>query len=101
APPRGRSALGNARAYLHLDEEEGSFWDGLWAFVDGEPVRNQWKQPAQRPAETPLAVEVSKALKARVFSLVGPTIVYAFMQAVGIVNDHLVGCYRHSEVEKL
>jgi DNA-3-methyladenine glycosylase I len=96
-----RSAIGNARAYLTLVEEEGSFSDWLWAFVDGEPVSNRWKQPAQRPAETPLAVEVSKALKARGFSFVGPTIVYAFMQAVGIVNDHLVGCYRHSEVEKL
>src|SRR5262245_26811022 len=96
-----RSAIGNARAYLALVEAEGSFSDWLWAFVEDEPVRNSWRRPAQRPAETPLAVEVSKALKARGFSFVGPTIVYAFMQAVGMVNDHLVSCYRHAEVEKL
>ena len=96
-----KSAIANAKAYLRLQEEEGSFGEWLWRFVDGQPVANRWRRPDQRPAETPLAQEISKALKKRGFSFVGPTIVYAFMQAVGMVNDHLVGCYRHAEVESL
>ena len=96
-----RSAIANARAYLRLQEEEGSFGAWLWRFVDGRPVANRWRRADQRPAETPLAQLVSKELKQRGFSFVGPTIVYAFMQAVGMVNDHLVGCYRHAEVAAL
>ena len=91
-----RSAIGNAQAYLRLQEEEGSFADWLWGFVGGEPVQNAWRTARQRPAVTPLAEEVSRELRARGFSFVGPTIVYAFMQAVGMVNDHLVGCFRHA-----
>ncbi|HEV8239879.1 MAG TPA: DNA-3-methyladenine glycosylase I [Thermoanaerobaculia bacterium] len=93
-----RSAIANARAYLKLQEEEGSFADWLWRFVDGEPVRNRWRDSKQVPAETPLSQAVSKSLRERGFTFVGPTIVYAFMQAVGMVNDHLVSCYRHAEV---
>ena len=96
-----RSAIANAQAYLKLQEEEGSFAAWIWRFVDDEPVRNKWRNTSQVPAETPLAQEVSKALRERGFSFVGPTIVYAFLQAVGIVNDHLVSCYRHAEVESL
>ena len=96
-----RSAIANAQAYLRLQEEEGGFGEWLWRFVDGRPVANRWRRADQRPAETPLAQEVSKELKKRGFSFVGPTIVYAFMQAVGMVNDHLVSCYRHGEVEAL
>jgi len=94
-----RSAIANARAYLKLQKDEGSFADWLWRFVDGTPVRNRWRNTKQVPAETPLSQAVSKALRERGFTFVGPTIVYAFMQAVGMVNDHLVTCYRHAEVE--
>jgi DNA-3-methyladenine glycosylase I len=96
-----RSAIANAQAYLKLQEEEGSFATWLWRFVGGKPVKNRWRRTDQVPAETPLAQTVSKALRERGFSFVGPTIVYAFLQAVGIVNDHLVSCYRHAEVEAL
>ena len=96
-----RSAIANAQAYLRLQEEQGSFAAWLWRFVDDEPVRNRWRDAKQVPAETPLAQTVSKALRERGFSFVGPTIVYAFLQAVGVVNDHLVSCYRHAEVEAL
>ena len=95
------SAIANARAYLQLCEGEGSFADWLWRFVDGTPVKNRWRHTKQVPAETPLSQAVSKALRERGFTFVGPTIVYAFMQAVGMVNDHLVTCYRHAEVEAL
>jgi len=96
-----RSAIANARAYQKLQGEEGSFAKWLWGFTGGEPIRNQWRRPAQRPAETALAKTISKELRNRGFSFVGPTIVYAFMQAVGMVNDHLVTCYRHAEVDAL
>jgi len=96
-----RSAIGNAQAYLRLVEEQGPFATWLWQFVDGVPVKNRWRRTDQVPAETPLAQTVSKELRGRGFSFVGPTIVYAFMQAVGMVNDHLVTCYRHAEVEAL
>jgi DNA-3-methyladenine glycosylase I len=96
-----RSAIGNARAFLKLREEEGSFGRWLWGFVDGRPVSNRWRRAAQRPAETPLSRTLSKELKRRGFTFVGPTIVYAYMQAIGMVNDHLVGCFRHAEVSAL
>jgi DNA-3-methyladenine glycosylase I len=96
-----RSAIANAAAYLRLQEEEGSFSRWLWSFTGGEPVANRWRRASQRPAETPLSRTISKELQRRGFSFVGPTIVYAFLQAVGIVNDHLLTCYRHAEVERL
>ncbi len=88
----------NARAYLTFREEEGSFGEFLWSFVGGEPMVNHWERMEQVPAETDESRAMSKALKQRGFSFVGPTICYAFMQAVGMVNDHLVGCFRHGEV---
>jgi DNA-3-methyladenine glycosylase I len=93
-----RSAIGNAKAFLRLREQEGSFARWLWAFVDGEPVKNRWRRSAQIPAETALSKTVSKELKARGFTFVGPTIVYAYLQAIGVVNDHLVTCFRHAEL---
>lgn len=95
------SAIGNARAFLDVQEEVGSFTDHLWGFVDGEPVQNRWRSIGQIPAVTPLAETVSQDLKARGFTFVGPTIVYAFLQATGVVNDHLVGCFRHAECRRL
>jgi DNA-3-methyladenine glycosylase I len=92
------SAIGNARAYLELREELGSFSEHLWSFVDGEPLVNRFRRIGEVPAETEISRALSKDLKSRGFSFVGPTIVYAFMQAVGMVNDHLVSCFRHGEV---
>ena len=75
-------------------EDEGSFGDFLWSFVGGEPVQNAWERPEQLPSETEESRAMSRALRKRGFSFVGPTICYAFMQAVGMVNDHLVSCFR-------
>jgi len=92
------SAVGNARALLAVQDELGSFADYIWAFVDGRPLQNRWRSLAELPATTPLAAAISKDLKRRGFRFVGPTIVYAHMQATGMVNDHLVSCFRHREV---
>jgi len=92
------AAVANARAFLELREREGSFSRWLWAFVDGRPVQNRWSRTGQVPASTPLSEAVSKALRERGFRFVGPTIIYAYMQAIGMVNDHLVTCFRHAEV---
>jgi DNA-3-methyladenine glycosylase I len=94
------STIGNARAYLAHFGGPPEFSTFLWGFVDGRPVKNRWKTLGEVPAETPQSQAMSKALKQRGFGFVGPTIVYAFMQAVGMVNDHLVTCPRHGEVGK-
>ncbi|MDX1803692.1 MAG: DNA-3-methyladenine glycosylase I [Alcanivorax sp.] len=90
------ATIGNARAYLQLQEQGHSFSDFLWGFVDGRPRINHFERLDQVPAKTPEAEALSKALKTRGFKFVGPTIVYAFMQATGMVNDHLLSCPRHS-----
>ncbi len=87
-----RSAVQNAQAFLRVQEAEGSFARYLWGFVDGRPVTNGWRDMREVPASTPLSDAMSKDLKKRGFNFVGTTIVYAFLQAVGVVNDHLVGC---------
>ncbi|GHV88137.1 DNA-3-methyladenine glycosylase [Spirochaetia bacterium] len=92
------SAIGNARAYLAMMEGPVSFSKWLWNWVDGEPLVNHFKTMQEVPASTPLSEAISKELKQRGFTFVGPTIVYAFMQAAGLVNDHLVGCFRHDSV---
>jgi DNA-3-methyladenine glycosylase I len=92
------SAVTNARAFLEVQREFGSFADYIWAFTDGVPLQNAWRTLSEIPAKTPLAETISRDLKARGFKFVGPTIVYAHMQATGMVNDHLVGCFRHREV---
>lgn len=84
----------NAQAYLKLCEEFGSLDAWLWKHVDGQPVRNHWTAMKQVPASTPLSDAISKALKKRGFAHVGPTTMYALMEAIGIVDDHLVGCHR-------
>lgn len=91
----------NARGWLAIQEKEGSFSDFLWDFMGGKPKRNSWTALHQVPVESPESQAMSKALKKRGFTFVGPTIVYAFMQAVGMVNDHTVGCHRHAQVNKL
>ena len=92
------SAIRNARAFLEFREEaDESFSEFLWGFVDGEPIVNDFTSLDQLPAETDRSAAMAAALKEQGFSFVGPTICYAFMQAVGMVNDHLVGCFRHPE----
>ncbi|KAA3665510.1 MAG: DNA-3-methyladenine glycosylase I [Chloroflexi bacterium] len=90
-----RSTVKNAQAYLDILETEGSFSDFLWQFVDGKPIQNAWQTMGEVPAKTAVSESLSKSLKKRGFSFVGPTIVYAFMQAVGMVNDHVVDCFRY------
>jgi DNA-3-methyladenine glycosylase I len=92
------AAVINARAYLKLKEELGSFDDYLWQFVDGRTIQNRWKSLKELPTSTPGSDAMSKALKQRGFKFVGTTICYAFMQAIGMVNDHLVSCPRHREL---
>lgn len=92
------AAIGNARAYLRLAEQGVSFSDFLWQFVGGQPIRNHWESLAQVPAKTPQSDAMSKALGQAGFKFVGSTICYAFMQAAGMVNDHLVSCFRHGQV---
>ena len=91
------AAINNARRFLEVREAFGSFSDYLWAFVDGRPVVNRWRDQKQVPASTPLSDAVSQDLKARGFKFVGTTIVYAHLQATGLVNDHLVSCFRYRE----
>ena len=90
----------NARAYLDLKAREGSFSDFVWQFVDGRPVVNKWRQSKQVPASTPRSDAMSKELKRRGFTFVGSTICYAFMQAVGMVNDHSIDCFRYRQINK-
>jgi len=92
------AAVDNARAFLNVQQAFGSFDAYIWQFVDGTPVCNQWKSMQQVPAQTATSKLMSKELKQKGFKFVGPVICYAFMQAVGMVNDHLVDCYRHSEI---
>jgi DNA-3-methyladenine glycosylase I len=96
-----RSAIGNARAFLTLTDAEGPFHEWLWSFVEHRPIQNGWRGLDEVPAETDLSRALSRELRRRGFSFVGPTIVYAFMQSAGVVNDHLVSCFRHREVAAL
>ena len=95
-----QAAVLNARAYLKLREELGSFDRFLWQFVDGRPKQNAWRSLDQIPARTPESDAMSAALQARGFKFVGSTICYAFMQAVGMVNDHRTDCFRHRELTR-
>jgi len=96
-----RSAVANAQAFLKVQDDWGSFSEYIWSFVDGQPIQNAWHSLSEIPATTPLAEKISKDLKARGFRFVGPTIVYAHMQATGMVNDHLVDCFRYPEIAAL
>ena len=87
----------NARAFLEVQAEKGSFAEYIWDFVDGTPIQNRWKTMADVPATTPVSDAVSKDMKRRGFTFVGSTIMYAHMQATGMVNDHTVDCFRHQE----
>jgi DNA-3-methyladenine glycosylase I len=94
------AARQNAKSYLDLVDEKGNFSDFLWSFVNHKQITNYWKSWNKTPAKTKESEKMSKELKARGFQFVGPTICYAFMQAVGMVNDHITSCFRHSEIAK-
>ena len=96
-----QSAVENARAVLAMQEECGSFDQYLWGFVGGRPIQNAWHALEEIPAKTAQSVALSKDLRRRGFRFAGPTIVYAFMQAVGMVNDHITTCFRHHELRGL
>jgi len=93
------ATITNARAFLQLQKEFGSFDHYIWQFVNGKPIRNSWKKITEIPSSTPESHAMSKDLQKRGFKFVGATICYAFMQAVGMVNDHVVGCFRYEELK--
>ncbi len=93
-----RATVTNAQAFIKIQEEFGSFSDYIWAFTDGKVIKNKWKKVVDAPAKTPLAEKISKDLKKRGFKFVGPTVIYAHMQATGMVNDHTTDCFRYGEV---
>ncbi len=92
------AAIQNASSFLAVQQEFGSFDRYIWQFVGGSPLKNSWKSVSQIPAATRLSAALSTDLKKRGFKFVGPTICYAFMQATGLINDHIVGCFRYEEV---
>jgi DNA-3-methyladenine glycosylase I len=92
------AAIANARAFLRVQEQYGSFDHYIWQFVGGGPVQNSWRQMTDIPCSTPESEAMSRDLRKRGFKFVGATICYAFMQAVGMVNDHVVGCFRYKEL---
>jgi DNA-3-methyladenine glycosylase I len=94
------AAINNAQRFSEVQNEFGSFDAYIWGFVDGKPIKNALKSLQEIPAKTPLSDAISKDLKARGFKFVGSTIVYAHMQATGMVNDHTVDCFRYKEVNK-
>ncbi len=95
------AAVNNARRVIEIRKEYGTFSNYLWKFVGGRPIRNQWRKLHHLPAITPLAATVAADLKKRGFQFMGPTVVYAHLQATGLVNDHLVNCFRYPQVQKI
>lgn len=95
------SAVGNAKAFLSVQKEFGTFSDYIWGFVDGKPIQNNFRKDGDVPATSPQSDALSKDLKQRGFKFVGSTIIYAHMQATGMVNDHVVGCFRHKVCEAM
>ncbi len=93
-----KAATTNANAFIAIQNEFGSFSNYFWAFTEGKVIHNNWEKSSDAPAETPLSIKISKDLKKRGFTFVGPTIIYAFMQAVGMVNDHVEDCFRFKEL---
>src|SRR5690606_12274820 len=93
-----RATIGNAKAYMKVQEEFGAFCDYIWGFVNGQPIRNSLTNYKTAPATTALSDALSKNLKKRGFKFVGSTVVYAHMQATGMVNDHEINCFRYGQV---
>jgi DNA-3-methyladenine glycosylase I len=90
------ATIGNARAFLELQGKKGSFASWMWDFVDGTPIVNRWEKEEEIPPESSLSIKISKELKKSGFSFLGPVVVYSHMQAVGMINDHLTGCFRYA-----
>ncbi len=101
SPAKIDAAIRGARIYLDMQERGEDFSALLWSFVGGEPIQNHWTRDTGVPAKTAEAEAMSKALKAKGFNFVGPVIVYAFMQATGMVNDHLTSCFRHDAIRHM
>ncbi len=101
SPAKIDAAIRGARVFLDMRERGEDFSTFIWSFVDGRPVQNAWPDTGAVPAQTPEAQALSKALKSKGFNFVGPVIVYAFMQAVGMVNDHVTECFRHGEIRRM
>ena len=101
SPAKIDAAIRGARIWLDMRERGEDFSDFVWQFVDGRPRQNAWTEDSGVPAQTPEAAALAKALKAKGFNFTGPVIVYAFMQATGLVNDHLVSCFRHGEIRRM
>jgi len=95
------AAIENAKRFLEIQKEYGSFDEYIWLFVDGKPINNKWKSISEIPSTSAESENMSKSLKKDGFKFVGPTTCYAYMQAVGMVNDHIVSCFRYKEVKKL
>ena len=93
--------VSNANKFIEIQKEYGSFSKYIWQFVDNKPIQNKWKSQSEVPASTPLSDKISADLKKRGFKFFGTTICYAFMQATGMVNDHIIKCYRYKEVKQL
>ena len=96
-----RAAISNAQGFMKVQKEFGSFSRYIWSFVDGSPIQNDRQNLSEVPPTTPVSEKLSKDLKKRGFKFVGPTVVYAHMQATGMVNDHVIDCFRHKEVKTL
>ncbi|MCB9196124.1 MAG: DNA-3-methyladenine glycosylase I [Flavobacteriales bacterium] len=96
-----RAAISNAQAYIEVQKEFGTFCDYIWGFVDHHPIQNNIQSISELPAKTELAEKISKDLKRRGFKFVGPTVVYAHMQATGMVNDHVLKCERHQQLQNV
>ena len=94
-----KASINNAKRFLEIQSEFGSFNNYIWKFVDYKPITNLWKDESEVPSKTELSELISKDLKNRGFSFLGPTIVYSYMQAIGIVNDHVLDCFRHDEIK--
>jgi len=96
-----RSSIGNAQSFLKLQKEFGSFNKYIWSFVNYRPIINCWNSEGEIPAKTELSVTISKDLKKRGFKFLGPVIIYSYLQAVGIINDHIVQCYKYKDISKM
>lgn len=94
------AAMNNAKAFLEVIRQEKSFSNYIWQFVEGKPIQNQYRSMEDVPAYTPLAEKISKDLKQRGFKFVGPTVIYSHMQATGMVNDHVMSCFRYKEIQQ-
>lgn len=92
-----QAAITNAQHFLEIQQEFGSFSDYIWGYTDGKPIVNRWISTSELPAKTDLSEKIAKDLKSRGFKFLGPTVIYAHMQATGMVNDHTIDCYRYAE----